>query len=223
MLSQHARPMGNILVMILVAIILVAGLTYAISHGERAGSNLSTEKTTLAVDQSINFALDLKRAVENMTRAGKSETSISFASADLPGYGTAGTAPANEVFHIVGGGVSFVRVPANINDGGTWEIYGNTAAPGVGDDDKPDLMLVEPNVSDAYCAAYNKRAGYAVDAVTPTDSGTCIHNTSNLYAGTFATGGAINTMDAGTFRTPAPFACVKCGAANHAYYVLLER
>ncbi len=224
MYTKRTHQSGNILFMLLVAIVLLAGLTYAVTRSEQGGANLSREKTSLAADQIGSFGIDLRRAVDAMTRAGRSESTISFAHASLSGYGTPDTTPDAEVFNISGGGVAYIDVPAGTNNGSQWEVYGFTAAPGMGDEATADLMLVLPNVTEAFCRAFNKKAGYSLDAVIPTDGTACIHNTASRFAGTFASGGAVNTMDTGTFKTPAPFACVACaGPAYHAYYVLMDR
>jgi hypothetical protein len=219
--SKHSS--GSAMLMIMIAVVLMAALTYAVTRSQQGAPTLSRENVSLAVDQVEGFGLNLKRAAENMTRAGNSETAISFASADLTGYGTPDTAPATEVFNIQGGGVAYMSVPANISDGSQWEFSGSTAAPQIGDDGVPDLMMILPNVSESFCRAYNEKAGYAADASIPTDSAACLYDTSARFTGTFAADGDINTMDAASFRKPAPFACVACGSAYHAYYVLLER
>lgn len=215
---------GNILFMLLVAIVLIAGLTYAITRSDGGVTNLSREKTSIAADEVASFAVDIRRGIETMTRTGRSESTISFAHASLNGYGTPETAPDAEIFNIAGGGVAFVDVPSGINDGSQWEFYSYTAAPGVGDDATPDLVLVLPNVTETFCRAYNTKAGYDQAAAIPTDTGVCINDTSKRFDGTFASGGAINTMTTATFRSPAGFACVACDSgAYHAYYTLIER
>ncbi|MCB1539237.1 MAG: hypothetical protein H6865_00190 [Rhodospirillales bacterium] len=221
-LKNARASRGNVLFMILIAIALIAGLTYAITRTENGGDAMSRERADLAADQLAGFALNLKRAAENITRAGYSETQISFASDQLTGYGTPDSNPRAEVFNIAGGGVSYMPPPANVSDGSQWEFTGSTAAPGVGDDATPDLMVVFPHISEAVCRAYNKKAGYDPAGSIPTDSGECVYNTAKRFDGTFPSSGA-NTMDANTFRVPAPFACVQCGNDYNAYYVLLER
>ena len=219
-----SRSRGNILFMLLIAIVLISALTFAITKSNQGSSNLSREKTSLAADQVAGFGMDLRRAVDTMQRNGLSETAIKFSHASLTGYGTPDTTPSAEVFNIAGGGVGYLDVPAGINDGSQWEFYGFTRAPQVGDDATPDLMLVLPNVKPEFCAAFNKKAGYADGVAAPTDSAACLHNTANRFAGTFASGGSINPMDSASFRTPAQFACVACaGPVYHAYYVLIER
>lgn len=225
MLKTHLRrSSGNVLFMIMIAIVLIAALTYAITRSDQGTSNLTLEKASIASAQISSMGLDMKRAVENMTRAGTSEAGILFAHTDLTGYGTADSDPEAEIFNIRGGGVAYQDVPAGVNDGSQWEFTGATAAPGVGDDATPDLVMVVPNVKETFCHVFNKKAGYTMDDAIPTDSGACVFDTSARYDGTFATGGGINTMDSGSFRaTPAPYACVACGANFHVYYVLLER
>jgi len=218
-----SRPSsGNIMFMLLIAIVLFAALSVAITKGNQGSGSMSGEKTNLAADQVASFAVDVKRAVENMTRAGNSEADISFAHAGLTGYGTPGTNPKTEIFGFEGGGVALMDVPENVTEATQWEFTGGTAAPGVGDDAAADLIMVLPNVNEAFCRAFNKKARYQPVDPIPEDTTACVYDTGARYTGTFAS--SPNTMDASTFRaTPAPFACVACGSAYHAYYVLLER
>ncbi len=214
---------GNALFMILIAITLIAALTYAITKSDGGSANMTRERASIAADGMAAFAVNLKRAVDNMTRGGISESAISFASASLTGYGMPDTAPRNEVFNIGGGGVSYLDPPQNVNDGSQWEFSGTTAAPGVRDDATPDLMVVFPHLTESVCRAFNRKAGYTDSTPVPTDTGACVYDTGARFSGTFPTTG-INTMDAATFRTPAPFACVQCADDTYnAYYVLLER
>lgn len=224
MLTGSKHRSGNVIFMLMIAVVLIAALTYAISKSESSITNLTREKATIAAAQVSSFYMNLKRATENMTRQGKSESTISFASRNLTGYGTPDTAADNEVFNIRGGGVGFLTIPANVNNDAQWEFFSYTAAPGVGNDDTPDLMVVLPNVKENFCRAYNDKAGYSVTAPIPTDDSACIYDTTKRFNGSFATGGDVNTMNANTFRVPAPFACVACADGSyHAYYVLLAR
>lgn len=215
---------GNVLFLILIAIALFAALTAALTKSGGGSGSLSGEKMALAADQVGAFGVDVKRASENILRNGNSESTIKFAHSSLnAAYGTPDASPKTEVFNIAGGGVAYLDVPANINDGSKWEFTGSTAIPGVGDDATPDLVMVLPNVTESFCRAFNKKAGYDASQAIPTDTAACVFDTSKRFNGSFPTSG-VNTMDAGTFRaTPAPFACVQCGSNYHVYYTLIER
>lgn len=209
---------GNVLFMLLIAIALLAALTVAVSRSDQGGVTLNREQASLNVNKVIGFGTDLKRGVEGLLRSGISEASLSFAHLELPGYGTPDSNPTNEVFNIRGGGVAFVSLPNNISDATQWEIHGYTAAPGVGDADRADLMLVLPAVKDGFCEAYNAKAGLTAQPVG------CVYNASNRFSGAFASGGGVNVLNAAGFsRIPAPYACVRCGTTNQIYYVLSER
>lgn len=223
MLTRSKRQSGNVIFLLIIAIVLIAALTYAITKSDTGVTNLTREKATIAAAQVSSFNMGLKRATENMTRQGMSESTISFASRNLTGYGTPDTSPSNEVFNIRGGGAGFLPVPANVNNGAQWEFSSFTAAPGVGDDATPDLMVILPNVQESFCRAYNDKAGYALTDPIPTDDSMCLYDTTKRFNGSFATGVDVNTMNANTFRIPAHFACVSCGGVYHAYYVLLAR
>ena len=128
------------------------------------------------------------------------------------------------MFNISGGGVALPDVPKNINDGSQWEFIATTRAPDVGQDANPDLMMVLPNVTESFCRAYNKKAGYTASDAIPTDSSACLYDTGARSNGSFTASGSANSMDEGLFKKPASFACVACtGPAYHAYYVLNDR
>lgn len=220
--SCFRRQTGNVMFMLLIAILLFAALTAAITRSDQGSASLTGEKTNLSADRVASFGVDVKRATENIVRNGNSEAAIRFSHADLTGYGTPDTTPKTEVFNIQGGGAGFMTVPENMNDGSQWEFTGATAAPGVGDNATADLIMVLPNVNERFCRAFNKKAGYGPGDAIPTDGGACVYDTGQRFNGAFSS--SPNVMDAGTFRaTPAPYACVACGSAYHVYYVLMER
>lgn len=211
---------GNVLFAILIAVALLAALTVAVSRSDRGIGTMDREKATLNINKFMTFALDVKRASEQLLREGISERQLSFAHHELAGYGTPDTNARLEVFNIAGGGAAFTQVPDVVNDGSQWEFYSHTAAPGEGDANKPELMLVLPNVTGAFCKAFNDFAGLSSQ---PEDTGACVHDTTKRFNGTYPTSG-VNILDVSEFsHSPAPYACVRCGDNHHIYYVITPR
>ncbi len=219
------------LVMILIAIGLMAALTAVVSQGFSGGKGTKDLEVKTQVAQVLRYSSGVKSAVDDIyTNKNASETDLRFGAAatTLTGYGAATTTPTFQVFNELGGGASVMKIPSGISNGDQWEFYGFTRAPDVGVDATPDLMMVLPNVTLAFCQGVNETLGYAKGATPPIDStadGKCIHNTATRFNGTFATGGGINDMDRANFTVkPAKYGCVQCaGPAYHYFYVLLER
>ena len=221
---------GNILFMILIAIALLATLSYAMSGSMRGGGNITNDQLRVRVDRLLTIASDIKTGVNTIYTQGVSESDISFAHPSLTGYGTIGTDTLVEVFNEDGGGVGAPDIPSGLNDGSQIEFYGHTRAPRMGENGVADLLLVVPNMTESACRAINFRLGYAETAPIPQDNdgdSLCVYTgASGRFAGTFETV-APNQMDDGTpdmTILPAPYGCVTCGSSQyHMFYTLLAR
>lgn len=215
--------------MILIAVALLAALSYAMSGSMRGGSNIADDQLKIKIDRLLTQASDIKTGVNTVYTQGISESDLSFAHPDLTGYGTIGSNDAAEVFNESGGGVTLPTPPAGLNDGSQWEFYGHSRAPRVGVDGVADLIMVLGNVTDAACRAVNESLGYAATATPPADNDSdsrCIYTgATTRYNGSFDSVSP-NIMDGGTpdiTVLPAPYGCVSCNGGNHFYYTLLAR
>lgn len=242
-LSRNPRnsEQGNILFIILLAVVLIGLLTAAITSNDSSNDNIDQETLVIRVSEVQRYAAELERGVRSIMETGVSESDLRFAH---PGahadYGTITTTPEAQLFSKEGGGASYQAAPAGINDGSAWEFYGGTAAPGMGTS-KADLIAVLPNVTQAFCDRINAtidQDGSPEDtgatAASGLNPGNCVHSDAlgrfdaaqQFYA-------TPNTMDETTFAQnpntgaayPAPQACVRCdiGNANHYYFVLMAR
>ena len=54
---------GNVLFIILIAIVLFASLTYAVTRTTQTGSNIDSEQNVLAVGEVLQYASSLRTAV----------------------------------------------------------------------------------------------------------------------------------------------------------------
>ena len=239
--SEH----GNVLVIILVAIVLIGILTAAIQNsGRPEGSNIDQETVIIRATEVQRYASELERAVNYIMQDGKSESDIRFAHPDAHSeYGdlSADADPSDQVFHVSGGGAAYREPPRGINDGSAWEFYGGTHLPGMGTG-RAELIAVLPNVTQDFCDRINEINGQTgtpadtgVSTASGSDPGACLNigdlgrfdDTQQFYDAT------INTVDETSFEQdantsaahPAPQACVACtvGPANHFYHVLMVR
>lgn len=233
MLNNRSNPeSGNIIFIILIAIVLIGALTAAIqqtSDGESA--NIDDESLAIKAAEVQRATAEIERGILYIAQNGISESDISFAhpestSSALNEYGdiTADSSPSDQVFHPNGGAANYPAIPSDIQSTSSiWEFYGGTHLPGVGSD-KADLIAVLPNVTAQFCEKINKLNGQT--DTQPDDDGTCLKLADTERFGNSGTfnDSSTNTVDDTTFtKTPALQACVTCGTAYHFYHVLLPR
>ena len=218
---------GNILVIILLAIILIGALTVAIQGTGQQNANIDKESLIIRATEVQRYASELARGVAFIVQNGHSETDIRFAHPNAnTDYGDLGADAdtTDQVFAKDGGGAMYRLPPENINDGSAWEFYGHTALPEVGSD-RAELIAVLPNVSQEFCVQVNELIGYD-PTVQPADPATCIHGGASVRfdAATQYNDATPNTVNDVTFSIkPSMQACVRCGAFYHYYYVLMAR
>lgn len=224
--DYRAHEQGNILFLVLLAVVLIGALTAAIHGSSQTSGNIDKETLVIRVSETKRYASELERAVMFILQNGKSEADIRFAHPDANSdYGdlSADSDPTDQVFHKDGGAAKYRVPPDGINDGSAWEFYGQTALPLVGSD-AADLIAVLPNVNSDFCAQVNAGIGYAAQ---PTDSATCLNGgaTSRFDDGTqFAS--SPNTVTDATFSVqPSTEGCVQCSVDGkyHYFRVLLAR
>lgn len=232
--SERKNERGNIMFMILIAIVLIATLTAVISNtSDTQNSSIDNETLAIRASEIQRYAAELERGITYIMQNGTSEQDIRFAiptdSANATGYGdlAADTDPSDQMFHPNGGAANYRAAPDDVQTtASAWEFYGGTHIPGVGTS-KADLIAVLPFVTQQMCEKINALND---QTATPAEDGS-----GNLYGGTtgrFGSGGTVvtfndsttNTLDAATFsKTPAMQACVTVGTDYHFYHVIMAR
>lgn len=248
--SRRSGERGNILFIILIAIVLIGALTAAVLSTSRPeGAGIDKETLVLRATDVQRTAAELERAVRFIMQNGYSETALRFAHPDAPAdYGDIAAQPERQIFSRQGGGAQYRQPPDGINDGSPWEFYAGTHLPGAGSD-AADLIAVLPYVTKEFCEKINE---LNQQPATPADTGTgapgganpgdCLQigplgrfdDTQQYYA-------TPNTVDETTFAQdpaiskarPALQACVQCSRDTdgdsstadeyHFYHVLLAR
>lgn len=225
--NQYTEESGNVLVIILLAIVLIGALTAAIQSTSQHGANIDRETLTLRATELQQQTTEFERGITFIMQNGFSENDIRFAHPDAHAdYGdlSADTDKSDQLFAREGGGAYYRTPPDDVNDGSAWEFYGNTAFPDVGSS-SAELIAILPNVTQEFCLKINEVIGY--DATQPTDTVTCLYDgaVSRFDAVTqFAS--SPNTVDPATFSVkPSMQACLQCSSDSsyHFYHVLMAR
>ena len=243
-IEQRKDERGNVLFMILLAVILVGALSAAMMSGGEEGGNIDDENLVIKASEVQRYVSELERAITFIAQNNISESDIRFSHPDAHAdYGdlSADTDKTDQVFHKDGGGATYRAPPSGTNDGSAWEFYGGTHMPGVGSSEA-ELIAVLPNVTAAFCTKINEINNQAsapqdtgTDAASGADPGDCLHIGANgrFDAGQQFYSSNINTVDettfaqdtAGTAARTALQACATCerDSARHFYHVLMVR
>ena len=128
---------GNVLIIVLIAIALVAALSAAIQGTSNSGQHVDRETMLLRASQVRQYTSELERGVYYLMQNGISEGDIRFSYplADSA-YGDldSDADKSDQLFAREGGGAQYQAPPRNVNNGDMWEFFGQTALPGVGSD-----------------------------------------------------------------------------------------
>ncbi len=188
---------GNILFYILIAVALLAALSFTVAQSGRGSmSNLSNEKAALYATEIIEYGNILAQATSQIRLRGYKDTQISFENTKVTGYtNTNCTEDECEIFHVNGGGINWSAPPKNTNDGTDWLITVNNIT-NIGTT-SVDLVMLLQNVNLSVCQQINKKLYGTItipqeeDTITLTKftgtySGLSISDSGNVMAGNYA-------------------------------------
>lgn len=172
---HRTREDGNVLFMILIAVVLFAALSYAVSQTTRGGGiDPSDEKAELLAAEILNYVTALQTAIMRLQVSnGCDDTEISFENSFLSGY-TNPNAPDDKSCHVfdpAGAGLSWRAQPKGANnyyngsvsckyeDGWPWIFGGYANIPLIGTSEAPDgneLVAYLPIESLKLCQKINE-------------------------------------------------------------------
>ncbi len=159
---------GNILFYILIAVVLLAALSYAVALSGRGNLNaVNEEKSKLLATEIIEYANVMANATAQVKLRGIRETDLCF---DDAGWGTADyTNPscsdaATKIFGLKGGGVTWAKAPELAMEptavpDNLWHIYGDNEIYEMGTTCAAaacaDLILVVDELRENVCIQIN--------------------------------------------------------------------
>ena len=153
---------GNAIFYILIAVALIAALSYAVARGGRSGEGVLTQdRTRLLAVGILDYADTVRKAVMQLRLRGVSLADLSFAHPDLAAaYGVYDSAPGNEIFNPQGGGVIYQAPDPDARTAAADYIFsagaevkdiGTTCA----DDACAELVMAVPGLREEVCLAIN--------------------------------------------------------------------
>jgi len=217
---------GNVLLIILIAIALIAALIAAIQGSSSNNAHIDREALILHASQVRQYANEMERGIHFIMQNGVSENDIRFShplAATAYGDLAADSDKSDQIFARAGGGVRYKNPPEGVNNGDMWEFYGQTALPSVGSDNA-ELVAVLPNVTEEFCSVINMSLNYEGQ---PEDTSNCIRSANSKRFGDgeqFSS--SPNEVEATSFSSlPVKQGCVRCtnDGNYHYFYTLMAR
>lgn len=157
---NFSRERGNALFLILIAVILFAALSYAITQSNRSGGDSGRETNLVTSTTVTQYPNAVKSAVDRMLLRGIVPFDLDYMPPTDPAFNTAPV--TNKVFHPNGGGATWQNVDPNtvtldasgVPEGQWWFVpYKVVGGVGTGD---PEHVAVLTHVRKAICEQIDK-------------------------------------------------------------------
>jgi hypothetical protein len=206
---DNTATKGNVLFFILIAVALLAALTYSVTKSDRSSGGISSETITFAVNDIMHYANDMHGAVQNLLTSGTDISKLSFENSNLAGYTNASAAAANKVFDPGGGAFQYIPPSTDWLDTsksastnyGEWVFVKDACVPYVGSGadgaggttacnadglDNEELVMLLPYVKAEICTAIDQKVGITLCSSLPCSI--TAPASVNKFTGTFADG-----------------------------------
>jgi hypothetical protein len=228
MRHQNNTQSGNILFLILIAVVLFAALSFALSNSTRGGEKSGNEKNTIGASEMTQYASAVENAVMmlKVSKACEPE-SISFEPPPFDGNDDDYVNPSSpadfscHVFHPDGGRISVLQPPKGVNDGRPWAYIDRTIMK-IGADQTScgaacnDLVIVLGGLNEATCKTINKKITGSDEIPVQLVGG---NYEKSAFKGEFETSDTIGTGAAGL-----PSLCIQDDfGVYYFYHVLVPR
>ncbi len=189
--NKRKNEHGNVLIYILVAVALLASLSFAVSQSGRGNvQQLNAERARLFGSEILEYATNLGNAVTQLKLRGCDESEINFDNPLATGYNNTG-APADntcDVFHPSGGGLSWQSIPERArNQTASYhpDYFINATNQVSGTKTNSGDLAIYAEINLEVCAAINTLIG--LDPADPPNTDPTFHNnTAFKFTGSFA-------------------------------------
>ena len=153
---------GNALFYILIAIALIAALTFAIASSLRGNAGISTERISIVSADIIATGNRVSEAVARMRLREVAKSSICFDAEDILDYGPPGhsdcTSGQGKVFNYEGGGLAWETPPEGSGQNQPWGYSGDVAIEELGTAEA-ELIAFLPFLNLEVCRKINSLIG----------------------------------------------------------------
>lgn len=221
--TARRNESGNALWFILLAIVLLAGLTVLMSRSSSTTDEAGDfERGQIQASEVLRVAKDMELAVQRLKSQGCSENEMNFDYAPgITGYENAARADGScDIFGGKGAGLVWREPPGEIS-GGTWLISGDNRVQEVGCDSAAsrcvELLAILPDISLGGCLRINTLLGVDNPAGAPPADGDAELTTK--FQGSFTDSEQIAAAElAGKVS-----GCFDAGGGNYVFYNTLIR
>lgn len=231
-MADRRAESGNVLFLILVAVILFAALSYAVTRSTQTNGNQVDEGTTISAAQIAQYPSGTRTAILRMIIAGIPAESLKF----NPPEDFGALADTDEcVFHPAGGGAVYQMADHGVmasDLSGKWHFNAEFEIEHIGlqvpsDAQGNDIVAFLPGIREGVCARLNREAGIqgAIPNLTADLSAQYTEDMDDQYA--MPSGEASLGLSAGNGSgglSGQPFGCFRNNGGEYVYYhVLVER
>ncbi len=203
---KHHTQSGNALWFILIAVILLGGLTILMTRSSNTSDDSGDyERVQIQISEMVRFAKSMELATANLISRKCSEKSINFDTPELTGYDNTSAPTDNscDIFSDKGAGMAYKELNkllldqshAAHADFGKWVISGDTAILDVGGtgSTNSELLLIAPFVTKDLCLKLNGALNITNPAGSPpSESGAASSDLLSHFTGTFGSSATIN-------------------------------
>jgi hypothetical protein len=163
MSSHRQSEHGNVLFLILIAVVLFAALSYAVTQSSRTGGGDASKETNLISSAEITqYPAAIKTAIVRMIINGTSYEELKFNPPSA--FAGLGSNLSQGVFHPSGGGAVYSSAPADVmtsGSPGTWWFNPDFEVANIGvstpsSPDGNDFIAFLPGIKDAICDKLNE-------------------------------------------------------------------
>lgn len=175
--SQYNSQSGNVLFYILLAVALLAALSFAVTQSNRGPTDAAgSERAKLLASEIGEMANNIATAVGQVRLRGYTPEQISFENNLITGYVNNNCPDTGcEIYNLSGGGLTMQDVPDEAKETSISITFdGNMAIDGAGETCSSascaDLIVVFRGLKESVCEALNKQAGVPGSDI-PTDGG----------------------------------------------------
>lgn len=205
--DRRQAEAGNALFLILIAVVLFAALSYAITQSNRGGGAPNRETSLVASTTIMQYSSAIRTGVTRQLLRNIAVAQLDFTA---PPVCTTGTTCPNFVFHPEGGGVAHQAIDIQaVNPTGAWTFPDDIIVTNVGTA-AADLVAILTDVRQPICERIARQVG-GEDANIPTSAG---NDMTDIAAGGVTLSGADIDGQA--------FGCVQADDGFVYYHVLVE-
>jgi hypothetical protein len=162
-LARDSSQRGNVLFLILIAVVLFAALSYAVTQSTRTGGGDASKETNLVSSAEVTqYPSAIRTAITRMIINGLTYEEIKFNPPSA--FSGLGAATTEGVFHPSGGGAIYATAPADVMTSGTpgvWYFNPNFEVSQIstsssGSPNGNDFIAFLPGIKDAICDKLNE-------------------------------------------------------------------